>query len=641
MLSVSCQKDEIYVEDSGEGKEALLNIYVGKEAMTRLAELPNVDSINNAGTNGLHNMGLYIYYQSDYDGENLSQPYIRNMECQVENGKLVPVLAEGENVSNKNIYLYDNMTIIVFYPYNAAMSEEENWFKTKNDEEKYPITRRDYSQQTYIPYRGEVNANPTNSFYREIHLYPKHTFKIEIVLVSDDPADVDGSGEPKILPDMDPIDNNDFTNQGRREKWYDAELKLPDTGGGSNVLRYTAYIWQSDSFDHIIERNEVLYENGDFTLLASEEIDPKEQRVYRYGYNFSTGEIFIPTSSYLINDANRLQAFNNISYTDAYQVCDIDLSVLGNFEPLTIISSVYDGGGHKVSGMNITGSYESAGLFGKIMGDSRVKNVNLIDPVININSTSDTCYVGSICGQVNSILTDAQLMALLGNIEFPDELSEVVKQALINDLLSDLYDTDSQIIACRVENPTITVTGTNPRVGTVAGMNGAKEDSTKTYEGYIWDTYNLGGTISVNAGNEANNTGAMVGGFCGLNEFYITRCYTTIEGDNITSQIEETITGSDGSITTQLVNKWEGFANQGTLYTTSEGAGMDEVYAIAPDSNTNVTSIETSPPPASWIQYTGIWPINTSTWNDYSANSYWYATSYYNNQYSVLQWERR
>ncbi|MCD8260578.1 MAG: hypothetical protein LUD15_03045 [Bacteroides sp.] len=307
-LIQACQDDGIGGSGIRTTEGTLLNLYAGIGVTSRVTELPNSDSINYGAPNDLNNLGLYIYYLDDYDGNDLSQPYIRNMECRVENGKVIPVLGENESTDNENIYIYDNMKIVLFYPYNPDAPD----FTDRDSQEQCPITRNDYSRQTYIPYRGEAEANPTNAYYIGLTLYPKHTFKIEIVLVSDDlNAFDDDNPDIKVLPNMDPVDNDPAIG-GKREAWYDVVTTLTDTGGGSNVKRYTAYLWRVDDRNNMIYRNDVLFENGDFTLLASEDVNITEQQVYRYGYNLTNGEIFIPTSSYLIHDAASLQAFNGI-----------------------------------------------------------------------------------------------------------------------------------------------------------------------------------------------------------------------------------------------------------------------------------------------------------------------------------------
>ncbi|MCC8152739.1 MAG: hypothetical protein LIP01_00080 [Tannerellaceae bacterium] len=635
-LAVSCTDDSLGEGEIFPEEGAPLNLYVDFGTTTRVGELPNTDAINDAGTSGLNHIGLYVHYTDDYNGNELSKPYIRNMECRIENGKLVPVLAEGENTSNENIYIYDYMTLVAFYPYNAAMSEEENWFKERTDEENYPITRSDYSEQTYIPYRGQVSVNPTTAFYIELTLYPKHTFCLEIILVSENPDDFnDGSPDIKLLPAMDPVDNEE-PNGAKRAAWYDQLYSKENDRGGMHVRRYKAYIWQDAAMNHIIRQNEILYEDGSFNLLATEEIRPLEQRIYRYGYNFTTGESFIPTSENLINDATSLQNFNG----SGYQVCDIDMTGV-NFTPLSIINGTYDGGGHKISNLAITSLSDKVGLFSQIQGESYLKNINLIDPVITVNSTADTCYVGALCGRVNNELSEQDIQNLFESILLPENLSEVVKEALLNEILAGIYNSQSQIISCRVENPTITVNGTYPRVGTVAGGNGDRQGA-YSFRASIWDTYSLDGSITVNDGNPANNAGTEVGGFCGINEFFIGRSYTAIEAANI-SAIQQVEQGVDENGQPVLVNEniFQGFTNQGILFTPAEGAGITDCYAVAPDTNPDVSQMPGAWPPGSWVAYSGVWPINTSSWTSFNGNKFWYSVGAPGVAYPVLQWERR
>ncbi|MCC8088999.1 MAG: hypothetical protein LIO79_07025 [Rikenellaceae bacterium] len=151
VLIASCTKEES-AESFTDSEGALLNLAVSFKSFTgtKLAELPDgnamADSVINGTNYGLYNVSLYIYYTDDYNNNDLLKPYIRNMECTVEDGRLIPVLAEGEDAANRNIFIYDQMTIVAFYPYNAEMSDPDNYFSVKTDEDNYPITRNDYSE---------------------------------------------------------------------------------------------------------------------------------------------------------------------------------------------------------------------------------------------------------------------------------------------------------------------------------------------------------------------------------------------------------------------------------------------------------------------------------------------------------------
>ncbi|MCD8185261.1 MAG: fimbrillin family protein, partial [Rikenellaceae bacterium] len=105
-----------------------LRMAVSFGADTRLAELPNPDemAVDKNGL-GLYDVGVYVYYTEDFENDDLSSPYVRNMRFTVENGTLVAV-TDSTVESDRYIYIYDHMTIVAFYPYNEAMNLEENHF---------------------------------------------------------------------------------------------------------------------------------------------------------------------------------------------------------------------------------------------------------------------------------------------------------------------------------------------------------------------------------------------------------------------------------------------------------------------------------------------------------------------------------
>jgi len=628
-LLTSCA-DEKEIYPAGD-QNNLLRIATSFGISTRLAELPNV---NEMATDefGLKNVGLYIYYTEDYQKGDLSNPYVRNLECTVENGQLIVVLGPNSDPLDKNIFIYDRMTLVAFYPYNEAMSQNENYFATKADEEKYPITRNDYSQQMYIPYRAQTNTDPTMAFYTQMTFYPKHTYKVEIVVVSDDASAFPSTGDVKILPGNDSVDNTNTEADGKRAQWYDEVNIMPNGGGGSNVQQYVTYIWTTENNKNEINKGDILLESGKLTLIASQNLTVDEQNIYRYGYNMSTGEIFIPTSSNLIHDIPTLKGTND-SNGVAYQVCDIDLSSESNWTPLNLVGGRYDGGGHKISNLKINTSESKAGLFGQIQGNTTVCNVNLINPTITVNNnTTDTCYVGALTGRLNTVMSEADKAKLIGNI--PGDLSPVVKEALLQEMLAGLLNSQSTIIGCRVENPVISVNGKDPVVGTICGQAGEK-DGEGTYKSSIRDTYSLGGSINVNTGNPDNNTNAYVGGFCGLNNGSILRSYTTINTINAQGQT----TPEEGQLPVP-VDKSTGFTHMGDDFTSAEGGFIENSYSILPDTNNGVQQLPGSWP-SGWITYTGKWPINSIAWLNGSSNSFWYSVGSASGTYPTLQWERR
>ena len=627
VLMLSCTKEE-NVPNPTSKEKGELRLGVSFASLKRqLVELQTPDDMANDQGTGLKNVGVYVYYTDDYNSGDLTKPYVRNVECTISGGELQVVLQPGANPIDSRIFIYDRMTIVAFYPYNASVP----YFTTKADEEIYPTTRADYSQQYYIPYRAQTETNPTEAFYTQLTFYPKHTYKLELVVVSDDVANFPDQANLKILPGIDSINNTNLVDDDKRSAWFDKVVPLDNTGGGSNVRQYTAYIWTKNgrADNNQIKKGDILLESDKLTLIASQDVNVAEQFVYRYGYNMSTGEMFIPTSSNLIHDRASLAGIDKGSAT-AYQVCNIDLSAGGDWAPISIIGGRYDGGGHKITGMTVNTTDSEAGLFSKIQGNTVVCNVNLISPAITLaNTAADTCYAGGIAGRLNTALSEEDRQEAIGNI--PGDLSPVVKDALLKEIIAGLLNSQADIIACRVENPMIVVNGKNPYVGTIVGLAG-QNDEKGSYKSRIWDTYSLGGSISANSGSEANNVDGYVGGFVGLNNGYINRSFTTI-GSIQFQKLE-------GSPTPVLVDRYTGFATMGSVFTPSEGGNIEDSYAVLADSNLNVKQLS-SAWPSGWAMYQGKWPIHNVGWLASPANSFWYSEVSSPSTYPTLQWERK
>lgn len=619
-IATSCTQEE---ENTKNQEGMPLRLSVALAPHTRLAELPSPDAMTqDPGNKGLKEIGLYIYYTEDYNNGDLSKPYIRNQRFTVQDGELVA--AEGTG-TDQLVYIYDRMTIVAFYPYNETMSLEENYFATKADEDKYPITRYDYENQYYIPYRAETTTDPTIAYYTVLTFYPKFTYKLEVVVVAEDNSIF--PGEIELLSGIDPTTTQDTLLDGKRATWYDIRESKGQDGSGSYVQQYAAYIWTRNGNKNELKKGDILLKSNELTLIASQDLYPSEDLVYRYGYNMSTGEIFIPTSSDVVYDKTSLAAVNATggSY---YQVCDIDLS--GGWNPISLIGGRYDGGGHQLTNMNVTATSAEgdAGLFGKVQGNAVLTNVNLINPIITVSR--DSASVGALVGQVNTPMTEAEKEKLIGNL--PPGLSEIVKEALIQELLANAGNSQSNVAGNKVTNPTIVVTGKDVKVEGLAGEAGEKTDAGDS-KSSIWDSAVEGGSITVNENLPANNNNAYIGGFVGLNQGYIGRTYTSV--GTITAQAEST--DEDGNPIT--VDKYVGFGTMGDDFTPEEGGLIESSYAALPDNNSGVTQLLNGWP--SWSTYTGIWPVETTSWTNGPSNSFWYNMGAAHDTYPTLQWERK
>lgn len=536
-----CSEDTL--EEKLPEKGTPLNLYVKSSgAVTRLEELGSIDDINTL-TDDKQHIGLYIYYQDDYDQDNLTKPYIRNLECQIDDkGRLVPV-------NGQSIYIYDRMKIVAFYPYNAHVSD----FIKRADESEYPVSESDYEQQTYIPYRGETTVNPTNAFLVSLNLAPLQTFKVQLVLVADQPADFPQSqdkqnGEIKLFPTIDPHTTGYTAGEDRREFWVDRIDNFSPGTGGKYVRRYNAYIWKTpeadkhhDAYKHQnnkIEKGELLFQSDELTLMVSEAIDFSQRSVYRYGYNMNTGEIFVPTSESLVYDAETLQNAGS-----AYQVCDIDLNGF-NWTPKKYYSGNYDGGGHAIKGLKIDeaptvnnpdgSGVQGFGLFGSIVGNSTLKNINLVSPEITVDFTNsaltDTCSIGALCGVVNPKLPAGELYNAI-SATVPEGLPDVVRDALIQEQMMNFVNTTSTIRGCKVENPSIEANGEKVIAGGLCGVVGSTDQKGSIQDSYVSQTSTAAG-IAVNAATEEMKITyeqGNIGSFCGLlASGSITNSYTSL-----------------------------------------------------------------------------------------------------------------
>lgn len=632
------------------GEGTLLNLYVESTGIsTRVEELGSAADMAIL-KDGKQNIGLYIYYQDDYDRNDLSKPYIRNLQCTVTGNKIVP-LGSG------NIYIYDRMTIVAFYPYN----EHANDFKTKADENGYPITESDYEDQTYIPYKATTTVNPTNAFMATLNFNPQQTFKVQLVLVADKESDFPQStnwtdGSIKLLPNIDSLADSYTDGTDRREKWVDKyETFTPSPlSSGQYVRRYTAYIWKSsgssvphhDGYTHEdnkIEKGDILFESQELTLMVSQNIDFAQQQVYRYGYNMNTGEIFIPTSESLVYDATTLKNAGS-----AYQVCDVDLSGV-TWTPKTYYSGTYDGGGHAIKNLTIHATptannsdgmgNQGFGLFGSIVGNAVLKNINLVSPTVTVDFTdtnlTDTCSVGALCGIVNPTLPTSQIRDIVA-AGVPEDIPESVKEALIQDLMKDYTSSTSTIQGCKVENPQITATGENVIAGGLCGSAGNQKQKAEIKDSYVSQT----GTAALTVNNSSTTyRNAYASGFCGsLTAGSITNCYTTLTDVKGYKQVT---TGTPP--VANVIEIGTGFCNvvPSTSFPPGTATSVSACYTKKDDATSGVGDFDSSWP-GGWPLYNGGTLIDSDGWPTWPKESWsnsWASMGASPSTYPTLIWE--
>lgn len=135
-------------------------------------------------------------------------------------------------------------------------------------------------------------------------------------------------------------------------------------------------------------------------------------------------------------------------------VLDNDLTLDANavyFLPIPSFGGTFDGGGHTISGLSLTGTVSRAGLFDTIQAEGAVMHLTVVGQV-NGGSSGDT--IGGIAGKNYGQLVDC---AFEGNVQGGTSVGGLVG----------INETTGQIINCRFQGA---VTGEH-YVGGIAGQN--------------------------------------------------------------------------------------------------------------------------------------------------------------------------
>lgn len=126
-------------------------------------------------------------------------------------------------------------------------------------------------------------------------------------------------------------------------------------------------------------------------------------------------QVFLPIVSfaddsiiYIDSAEDLIELSKNCSY-DAWSVnkevvLTADISLAGiDFKPIASFSGSFDGGGHKISGLNVTGAYSPAGLFSTLEKEALVRNLFVEGAV---SPGGDKGYAGGIVGDNNGRIED-------------------------------------------------------------------------------------------------------------------------------------------------------------------------------------------------------------------------------------------
>ncbi len=249
---------------------------------------------------------------------------------------------------------------------------------------------------------------------------------------------------------------------------------------------------------------------------------------------------------YQISTADQLKLFRDIvngagGQTQNRGACAVLTAVIDlNNEPWTPIGNyteenkiyyegTFDGGGHTISGLNVTGDFRCASLFGAVKGGT-IKNLTVAGNVShNYNSTGLDCHVGGIVG---GALDAATIENCSNNCSVTggsgDFIGGIAGSNIDNARIIDCYNVG-------------TITGTISGTGGVTGLN----------MGTISNCYNVG-TVK---GNYA------VGEIVGSNSGTVENCYY-LAGTNLNAVGRNE---SNGNITKTESKTAANFANDTVL----------------------------------------------------------------------------
>lgn len=287
--------------------------------------------------------------------------------------------------------------------------------------------------------------------------------------------------------------------QGSQEGWIEMKpCEYIENGATINC-------WEANVVpDYTITK---LRANGTEERNLSAAITPEAGKFYNITLNKDKGYTDDGQGNYTVTSAEGLKNIAklvneewklgiNITLTDDIDLTGIDWTPIG-IDYNHQYTGTFDGGGHTITGLAVTGSDQYAGLFGRIGSGGTVKNVTLKDVKIESNHSSGN--VGGVAGWS------------YGNIEYCSVSGSVSSNSTAGGVVG--YQSDGAITGC---NSSATVKGM-VLAGGVAGATNSGASLTGCY---------ATGSVSV----ENNTTSAAyAGGVVGSNgaSSTLTACYAT------------------------------------------------------------------------------------------------------------------
>lgn len=186
--------------------------------------------------------------------------------------------------------------------------------------------------------------------------------------------------------------------QGSQEGWIDMK-KCEYTENGATIT-----CWEAN----VVPGYEIkkLRANGTEERELSSGITPVAGKFYNITLDKDKGYTDDGQGNYTVTSAEGLKAVAdianngnlgiNITLTENINLTDMDWTPIG-IDYNHQYTGTFNGGGHTITGLTVTGSDQYVGLFGHIGSGGKVKDVTLED--VKIESNSDLSSVGGVAGR--------------------------------------------------------------------------------------------------------------------------------------------------------------------------------------------------------------------------------------------------
>ena len=300
--------------------------------------------------------------------------------------------------------------------------------------------------------------------------------------------------------------------QGSQEGWI--EMKKCEYTENGNAIT----CWEAN----VVPGKEItrLRANGTEERTLSTTFTPKAGVLYNITLDKDKGYTDDGQGNYTVTSAEGLKAVAdianngnlgiNITLTENINLTDMDWTPIG-IDYNHQYTGTFNGGGHTITGLTVTGSDQYVGLFGHIGSGGTVKDVTLEE--VKIESNNDMSAVGGVAGRSYGTLEN-----------------------------------------CSVSG-SVSVSGTNSIAGGVVG-------------------YQTGGSITGCSSSATVNAGGVAGGVVGLTDSgaTLTACYATgdvtLESINSGGNFVGGVVGSNTSCTLKACYAWGSVtgSGSGTIY---------------------------------------------------------------------------